>query len=119
MTTDDSRLTSLTEARVVQRSEARRFFEGPEECREYLRNGTMWFGVSVVPPGEEGAVDPGHPHSVEVFYCSQGSVSVSDGERAYQLAEGDALLIPPSIPHAIRNTGDGPAVVVWAGAPGE
>lgn len=119
VTTDDSRLTSLTEARVVQRSEAKRFFEGPEECREYLRNETMWFGVSVVPEGEEGAVDPGHPNSLEVFYCSQGRVSVSDGERAYDLAEGDALLIPPSLPHAIRNTGSGTAVVVWAGAPGE
>ncbi|MGO8959039.1 MAG: cupin domain-containing protein [Streptosporangiaceae bacterium] len=116
MTSDDNRLTTAT---IVRRDEARTFFEGPEACREYARSETMWFGVSVVPPGEEGEIDPGHPHSLEVFYCSQGRVVIRDGVNEYILSAGDALLIPPSLPHAIRNVSDVPAVVVWAGAPGE
>ena len=116
MTSDDSRLTT---GAVVWRDEARTFFEGPEVCREYARNETMWFGVSVVPPGEQGDVDPGHPNSLEVFYCSQGRVVIRDGVNEYSLSAGDALVIPPSLPHAIRNVGDDPAVVVWAGARGE
>ena len=119
VTPDDSRLTSLAAARIVRRSDARTFFEGPEECQEYHRDRRLWFGVSTVPPGEQGDVDRGHPESVEVFYCTRGTVLVRDGVQDYELSEGDALVIPPSLPHAIVNIGEEPAVVVWAGAPGE
>lgn len=113
---DDSRQTI---AALVPQSEARLFFEGAEVCREYLREPRMWFGVSQLEQGQRGDVDPGHPSSVEVFYCSQGTVEVEDGRRSYLLRAGDALVIPPSLPHTIVNVGDTQAIVVWAGAPGE
>jgi len=107
------------DALLIRKRDARSFMEGPELCREYVRDAAMWFGTSVVPPGQRGEVDPGHGVSEEVFYCSEGHVLVYDGERHYELEAGDALHIPPGLPHTIINIGEIPATVVWAGAPGE
>ncbi len=104
---------------VVRELDARSFMEGPELCREYLRNATMWFGTSTVPPGATGAVDNGHANSTEVFFCARGSVLVDLGDVCHELRAGDALVIPPTVRHTISNIGADPAVVVWAGAPGE
>jgi mannose-6-phosphate isomerase-like protein (cupin superfamily) len=104
---------------IVRAAAAKAFMEGDELCREYLREGRMWFGTSTLQPGEHGDVDPGHADSVEVFYCSQGQVIMSDGEREYVLSAGDAIVVPEGLPHALTNAGDVTAVLVWAGAPGE
>jgi mannose-6-phosphate isomerase-like protein (cupin superfamily) len=104
---------------VVRAAEARSFLEGDELCREYLRERRMWFGTSTLQPGERGDIDPGHATSVEVFYCAQGHVVMNDGERDYELAPGDAVVVPEGLPHALTNIGDATAVLVWAGAPGE
>lgn len=109
----------VPEASVIRRAEARRFFEGPEECREYFRSGSLWFGTSVVPAGERGGLDGGHPGCTEVFYCTQGEVTVEDGIRGYELRQGDSLVIPAGLPHTIVNTGAVAATVVWAGGPDE
>jgi oxalate decarboxylase/phosphoglucose isomerase-like protein (cupin superfamily) len=106
-------------ARIVRESEARSFLEGLEHCREYLREPRMWFGTSTLLPGQQGAIDPGHPTSVEVFYCCSGHVLVDDGQQCYELRGGDALVIPEGLPHAITNVGEISAVIAWAGAPGE
>jgi mannose-6-phosphate isomerase-like protein (cupin superfamily) len=109
---------SYVPATVVKEVDARCFFEGAERCMEYLREGRMWFGTSMLLPGEEGALDPGHPSSVEVFYCCQGQVVVLDERSSFELQAGDALIIPEGDPHTLRNVGQEPALVVWAGAPG-
>jgi len=108
-----------TKAVVVRRRDAKSFMEGVEHCREYLRDETMWFGTSVVPPGQRGEVDPGHARSEEVFFCVAGHALVFDGETHYELEEGDMLHIPPGLPHTIINVGETPVTIVWAGAPGE
>ena len=109
----------MSAAVVVRAAAARTFREGDELCREYFREGRMWFGTSTLEPGEHGDVDPGHATSVEVFYCCQGHVLMSDGERDYELSAGDAVVVPEGLPHALTNIGDTAAVLAWAGAPGE
>jgi mannose-6-phosphate isomerase-like protein (cupin superfamily) len=104
---------------VVRELEARRFMEGPELCREYLRDPAMWFGTSTLPPGATGALDPGHANSIEVFFCAQGSVRVDLADVSHELGPGDALVIPPTVPHTISNMGAEPALILWAGAPGD
>ncbi|RFU39815.1 cupin domain-containing protein [Actinomadura logoneensis] len=104
---------------VVRRLDALSFMDGPEHCREYLRNEHLWFGTSVVPVGATGAVDPGHDGSWEVFYCAAGHAVVTCGGAAFELEPGDALRIPPAVPHQISNVGEVPVVIVWAGGPGE
>jgi uncharacterized cupin superfamily protein len=105
-------------ATIVEEMDAVVFMEGDELCREYLREPRMWFGTSALQPGEHGAIDPGHGHSVEVFYCCSGRVRLNDGDRDYELSAGDAAIIPEGLPHALTNIGDVPALLVWAGAPG-
>jgi len=109
----------MTRAAVVRQRDAKNFMEGAEHCREYVRDQFLWFGVSVVPPGQRGEVDPGHPGAEEVFFCAAGHVLIFDGEHYDELEAGDALVIPPELPHTIVNIGEIPAVVIWAGAPGE
>lgn len=107
------------QAVVIRQADARNFMEGVEHCREYVRDATLWFGTSVVPPGQRGEVDPGHGVSEEVFFCAEGHVLVYDGKRYYELGANDALLIPPGLTHTIVNIGETAATVVWSGAPGE
>lgn len=107
------------DATVVQAGDARRFMEGPELCREYFRNPHMWFGTSMLAPGDTGAVDVGHPISVEIYYCAAGTASVKVGDADHALSPGDALVIPPGEPHTISNVGTDTLTIVWAGAPGE
>ena len=109
----------MTRAHVVRQRDAKNFMEGVEHCREYVRDKYLWFGVSVVAPGERGDVDPGHAVSEEVFFCAVGHVLIFDDEEYYELEENDALVIPPTLPHTIVNIGDVSATVIWAGAPGE
>jgi mannose-6-phosphate isomerase-like protein (cupin superfamily) len=103
---------------IVRPDDAKSFFEGPELCREYLRNDALWFGSSLVSPGDTGAVDPGHDGAWEVFYCVSGEGIIDDGENEYPLTAGDVLAVPPSVPHRIHNRGTEPVLMVWAGGPG-
>ena len=107
------------QAVVIRQADAKNFMEGAEHCREYVRDSDLWFGTSVLPPGQHGEVDPGHGVSEEVFFCAEGHVLVYDGDRYYELEAKDALLIPPGLAHTIINIGETPATVVWSGAPGE
>lgn len=107
------------EARVITRAATKSFMDGPEHCREYVRNSTMWLGTSTIPPGQTGGIDPGHPNSIEIFYLAVGQVLFHDQTRYYELQAGDAIEIPKGLPHIITNIGEVPAVLVWAGAPGE
>lgn len=103
---------------IVRRDEASVFYEGPELCHEYLRNESLWFGSSLVNPGDTGAVDPGHEGAWEVFYCVSGEGIIDDGETEYPLTAGDVLAVPPTVPHRIHNRGSEPVLMVWAGGPG-
>jgi len=98
---------------------ARVFLEGPEVCREYFKTGKITFGSSQLQPGQTGAVDPGHKDSHEVFFVSKGHVLIRCGDTCHELSEGDALLIPPTVPHELTNIGDSVALVTWAMAPSE
>ncbi|VEJ59565.1 cupin domain-containing protein [Arachnia propionica] len=104
---------------IVPRDEAKVFYEGPEECREYFRNETMWFGSSLVNAGDTGAIDPGHPGAWEIFYCVSGEGYIDDGATEYFLRAGDVLAVPPPVPHRIHNRSAEPVLMVWAGAPGK
>lgn len=119
MSTEQTTPQAQEQASVIRRLDALSFMDGPEHCREYFRNEFLWFGTSVVPVGATGAVDPGHDGAWEVFYCAAGLAVVTTGETAFELEAGDALRIPPAVPHQISNVGEVPVVIVWAGGPGE
>ncbi len=100
-------------------SDTQIFMEGAEVVRLYYKTELLTFGTSQLSPGQTGAVDPGHPHSHEVFFCSRGSVLLRVGEVYHEMHEGDAVLVPPTIPHQLTNIGDGIALITWSLAPSE
>jgi mannose-6-phosphate isomerase-like protein (cupin superfamily) len=106
-------------AKIIREVESRAFMEGPELCREYVKTSKLWLGTSTLQPGQKGSIDPGHSHSEEVFYVSQGHVLLYDENQYYELYTGDAIFIPEGLPHTLVNIGEETAVIVWAGAPGE
>lgn len=100
--------------------DARVFMEGPEICREYFKTDRITFGSSQLQPGQTGAVDHGHKASKEVFFCSRGHVLINCGEAGFvELFEGDACLMPETVPHELTNIGDTIALVTWSLAPSE
>jgi len=104
---------------LVTEANSTSFYEGPELCNEYFRNDQMWFGRSIVQPGDTGAVDPGHDGAWEVFYCVSGEGIMDDGTNEYAMKAGDVLAFPPSVPHRIHNRSEEPVIFVWSGAPGK
>lgn len=111
--------TTTRPVRVVRQSQARNFMEGPEHCREYYRTPRLWFGTSALLPGQRGSIDTGHPNSEEVFFVCEGHVLMYDEQEYYELFAGDSILMPPGVPHTLINIGDQPALIAWAGAPGQ
>lgn len=107
------------ETKVVKPEEARIFLEGLEVDREYFHTDKLVFGTSELMPGQTGAVDPGHANSQEVFYVVRGTVLLQCGEQLYELKEGMAQIIPPTMPHQLTNIGSCKCIVSWSMAPGE
>lgn len=107
------------ETKVVKASKANIFLEGVEVCRQYFQTEKITFGTSQLHPGQTGAVDPGHANSHEVFYVVRGSVLLRCGDQLYELNEGDAQIIPPTMPHQLTNIGNEIAIVSWSMAPSE
>jgi len=104
---------------VRKKQEARNFMEGSEYCREYFSTGKITFGTSVLHPGQKGEIDKGHKEAEEVFFVIQGRVLVHfpDSGEYYELAEGDAILVPPARPHMLINIGESIAYLSWSCAP--
>jgi mannose-6-phosphate isomerase-like protein (cupin superfamily) len=109
----------MTHMRLVRAGEARKFYEGPEECREYFATGKITFGTSTLGPGETGAVDPGHPDSDEVLFVCRGTVKLRNPSDDFSitLAEGDAAVVPSGVAHELENVGDAQALVSWSAGP--
>jgi len=104
---------------IIRQVEARNFMEGTEHCREYVKVPKLWFGTSMLPPGQRGNIDVGHPNSQEVFFVCQGHVQLFDEKQYHELFKGDAILIPEGVPHTLINVGKEVALIAWAGAPGD
>lgn len=107
------------ESKLKRQSETAITMEGTEIVRMYFKTEKLTFGCSQLSPGQTGAVDPGHPNSHEVFYCSRGSVLLRVGDVYHEMHEGDAVLVPPTIPHQLTNIGLDIALITFSLAPSE
>ena len=107
------------ETKVVKPEETRIFMEGQEVDREYFHTDKLVFGTSELMPGQTGAVDPGHAISHEVFYVVRGTVLLRCGDRLYELKEGMALSIPPTMPRRLTNMWEGKCIGRWSRVLGE
>lgn len=103
----------------VEKKNTTSFMEGPEHCRLYIQTDKITFGSSELLPGQRGLIDKGHPDSHEVFFVARGHVLLFVEERNeyFELAEGDAILMPEGVSHTLINVGEEKAVVTWSQAP--
>ena len=104
---------------IVSKKDAKIWMEEQEVCREYFKTEKITFGMSELPAGAVGAIDPGHSEAHEVFFCVQGEVLIycSQDDTYYHLFQGDAMLVPEGKDHKIYNIGDTKAVLSWSCAP--
>lgn len=109
----------MKQVTVTSKDAAKIWMEDQEVCREYYKTDKITFGMSELPPGGVGAVDPGHSEAHEVFYCVQGEVLcyVSQDDTYYRLKAGDAMLVPEGKDHRLFNIGETKAVLTWSCAP--
>lgn len=109
----------MDQVNVISKEETKIWLEDQEICREYYHTEKITFGMSELPVGGVGAVDPGHKEAHEVFYCVQGEVIcyVSQDDTYYRLKEGDAMIVPEGKDHKLFNIGDVKAVLTWSCAP--
>lgn len=108
----------MKKVKVIRKRQTKNFMEGDEHCRLYLDTENIVFGVSYLPPGTKGDVDPGHKNAFEVFFVVKGTVlcHLPDEDIYEELDEGDAILIPPLRSHKLINIGEEVATVVWSQA---
>lgn len=104
---------------VTKKDDAKIWMEDQEICREYYKTEKITFGMSELPLGAVGALDPGHSEADEVFFCVQGNVLcyVPEDDRYYRVSQGDAMLITPNKGHKLYNIGETTAILTWSCAP--
>lgn len=109
----------MSEVKVTPKKSAKIWMEDAEVCREYYKTDKITFGMSELPVGGVGGIDPGHAEADEVFYCVQGEVLcyVSQDDTYYRMEEGDAMLMPQGKDHRLFNIGDKKAILTWSCAP--
>jgi len=60
-----------------------------------------------------------HCHRVaeEIYYITHGQGRMRVGEECHEVRAGDAVAIPPGVPHKLWNTGSGPLRLLCCCAP--
>ena len=58
-----------------------------------------------------------HPRTEEIYYILRGTGQMAVGTEERQVGPGDGILIPPGMPHTIRNVGTEPLVFLCCCAP--
>ena len=58
-----------------------------------------------------------HRRSEEIYYITHGSGRIRVGTREQEVRPGDAIAIPPGVPHKLWNTGEEPLRLLCCCAP--
>ena len=58
-----------------------------------------------------------HARSEEIYHVTSGEGLMTLGDRAFRVAAGDTVCIPPGTPHRIGNAGAAPLVLLCACSP--
>lgn len=105
---------------LIREQDAEIVMEGAEFVRVYANTGKILFSVATLPPGQQGAVDPGHQDAHEIAYVIKGQVIFEfpdSSPKWLELRPGDAVFIPEDAAHSVINVGDEIAVISWSLAP--
>jgi len=81
-----------------------------------LRNLEVYAGV-LEPGGSTGERLYTHGHAQEMLICTAGTVEVTVADQVHVLTSGDLIDLVTSVPHGVRNSGNGTAEVLWIISP--
>jgi transcriptional regulator with XRE-family HTH domain len=73
--------------------------------------------MAELPPGIAAGDKRHFHHGEEIVLCLEGTVKLTCGEHVVELEQGDACHYDGRVPHAMENTGAGPARVLVAMTP--
>lgn len=86
----------------------------PNNAPDAIRNQSL--AEATLPPG--ASTEPHyHPATEEIYYILGGQAKMRIGEETRSVKPGDAIAIPPGLPHRITNTGDRDLVFLCCCAP--
>jgi len=110
------------QSRVVRRTERRRIsYPGLHSVDEFLTAGSsarLQVILSTVQPGGGTGDEPYiHESDEEVVIVLSGSLELWVADEHHLLEEGDAIAYSSRLPHRNRNSGDGPAVILFCCTP--
>jgi mannose-6-phosphate isomerase-like protein (cupin superfamily) len=91
------------------------------EIRELMHpsvhgNRAQSLAEATVPPGA-GTLLHRHRLTEELYHITQGTGSMTLGDRVFDVGVGDTVCIPPGLPHRIRNTGPVPLRILCCCSP--
>ena len=92
------------------------------EIRELLNGGNsairnQSLAEARLPPGGQTTRHL-HPRTEEIYYLLEGTARMEIAGAVRKIGPGDAVAIPPGLPHQITNTGDGVLKFLCCCAPG-
>jgi transcriptional regulator with XRE-family HTH domain len=73
--------------------------------------------LTVIEPGFDSEQPHEHASDEECVIVLEGQARIGVNGEYFDLAEGDALLLDPRLPHSFANPGDVPARVLWIMTP--
>lgn len=91
------------------------------EIRELMHpslhgNRNQSLAEATVPPGVKTLLHR-HPVSEEIYHVVAGKGRMTLGDRHFEVAVGDTVLIAPGTPHCIRTTSDDPLRILCCCSP--
>ena len=108
----------MVEVKKIKKSDTKPWMEGGELCRIVHKTDKLMFGYSFMNPGTKGNIDKGHDGE-EVFWVAKGYLLLylPEQNEYYEAEEGEALVVPPGVPHMFFNPSDKVSIITYALSP--
>jgi mannose-6-phosphate isomerase-like protein (cupin superfamily) len=102
----------VTVAQVIRLSELIEF-RADKRVRKKLFEGAQLWGELLCYEAGQAAPRHQHPKEDEVFVILEGHAAVLAGDRELDAPAGSLVIVPATVPHDLRNVGDGRLVAIF------
>jgi quercetin dioxygenase-like cupin family protein len=102
----------VTVAQVIRLSELIEF-RADKRVRKKLFEGAQLWGELLCYEAGQAAPRHQHPTEDEAFVILEGHAAVLAGDRELDAPAGSLVIVPATIPHDLRNVGDGRLVAIF------
>jgi quercetin dioxygenase-like cupin family protein len=88
-------------------------FRADKRVRKKLFEGAQFWGELLCYEAGQATPSHYHPKEDELFVILEGHAAVSAGGHELDAPAGSLVIVPATVPHDLRNVGDGRLVVVF------